>query len=184
MLNSRIPLLLLLSILSVFAGCAENTAKNQKVIEASTNTPQPSISPDQVAHILNTVRNEVNGIAIGDREVELLEKFGKPKTKKTEGKNPCGDVKTVWGYDGIIFTLDGKRDESIIVEIEIVSPQWKIAPGINVGDGIEDVHSKMKGQGLFNDEDNSLSYGDGDGFIAFHLTDGKVSKIIRTLNMC
>jgi len=135
----------------------------------------------------NTVRNDVSGIAIGSTFTEVVGQFGRPNLIKKGGTNPCGGNKSIFRYSGIVFTLD--EDESkrnIVVVIEITSPKWKIAPGIRTGFTVAEVRAKMGRLGNMVNEKRSelLEYGDGDGYINFYFTDGKLVKIVRDLNQC
>ena len=145
-----------------------------------------SSPPDTSDAFLNSVRNEVNGIAIGSSYGELVERFGKPRSEKKGGKNPCGSSKTVLRYYGIDFTTDDDGEQNIVVFIDITSPTWEIAPGIRTGFTIEEVRSKMGRNGIVTVEGGVeyLGYADGDGYLHFYLKNGRVTRITRELNMC
>jgi len=150
-------------------------------------TPAPTIPNQNTAsdQVLNTVRNEVNGMGIGSSYKELTERFGKPHSKKIGGNNPCGSNKSVLQYNGIAFTMDDDGENNIVVVIEIISPNWELVPGVRTGMPLEQVRAVMGRNGIHTiKEVESLSYADGDGFLNFQFADGKVAKITRNLNMC
>ena len=171
-------------------GCSSSAQDSVNAdAEHSTNSaPIPIPTAEKTpGKMSNIVRNEVNGIAIGSTYDELTAKFGKPKSVKTGGTNPCGGEKTVISYEGIVFHLDKvESDPAIVVLIEITSPNWTIAPGINTGLTIAEVRAKMghQAQLLNGNGSEKLAYGDGDGWLEFYFDDGKLVRIRRDLNQC
>lgn len=95
-------------------------------------------------------------------------------------------AKTVAAYKGISFTLDDDNENNIVVLIEIVSPEWEMMPGVKTGMTLEQIRTKMGGDGIHrtDEEVESLGYADGDGYLTFQFAGGKVAKIIRELNLC
>jgi hypothetical protein len=154
-------------------------------------TPTPAITAaapaDTASQDWNTVRNEVNGIAIADSGEKVIKRFGKPLSVKKHGTNPCGGNKTVLHFPGIKFTLDEEEGEGkIVVGIEISSSKWEIAPGVRIGFTLEEVRAKMGRLGTLSRENGTdvLSYGDGDGYLTYTFRNEKLVKIMRNLNMC
>lgn len=171
-------------------GCSFSVQERVNVDAASStnSAPIPVATAEKTpGKMSNIVRNEVNGIAIGSTYDELIVKFGKPESIKTGGTNPCGGEKTVISYEGIVFHLDKvESDPAIVVLIEITSPNWTIAPGINTGLTIAEVRAKMGRQGQLKNGNGveRLTYGDGDGLLEFYFYEGKLVRIRRELNLC
>ncbi|MBK9162698.1 MAG: hypothetical protein IPM21_02050 [Acidobacteria bacterium] len=150
----------------------------------SVPTPQPSVEPTP-SETWNDAYNFVNGVRIGTSYAELKQRFGKPLSEKRGGENACGYIKTVVTYKGIRFTLDDSGESNIVILIEITSPEWEMTPGVRVGMDLSQVRSKMGRVGLHKiDEVETLGYADGDGFLTFQFTGGKVAVITRELNLC
>lgn len=164
-------------------GCARpeiTTAVNDIAISSA---PLPESTPTQDRNLINT---EVNGIRQGSSYEDLKKNFGKPLSEKRGGENACGSDKTVVKYKGITFTLDNDGKRHFVVFIEITSPEWEMPPGVKVGMTLEQVRSKISREGKLYTEDEveTLGYADGDGYLTFQFTSGKVAKITRELNLC
>lgn len=178
-------LVILLSFASLTCTSSVKIDSSNELGVIAIPTPTASNQTNASEQILNTVRNEVNGIGIGSSYKELTERFGKAFSEKKGGENPCGGTKTVLEYKGIAFTMDDSLESNIVVLIEIISPDWIIAPGVRTGMTLEQVRTKMGRDGMHkSDEVESLVYADGDGYLDFQLAGGTVAKITRELNLC
>ena len=167
-------------------GCArpEISAPSNDIAVNSVPTPQPSVEPTPPEN-WNDAYNFVNGVRIGTSYAELKQRFGKPLSEKRRGENACGYIKTVVTYNGIRFTLDDSRESNIVILIEITSPEWEMTPGVKVGMDIAQIRNKMGRNGSHRkDEVETLGYVDGDGYLTFQFTGGKVAVITRELNLC
>lgn len=170
-----------------FSPFAEKVSPAQGVFPTLTPTITSPAPSDTASQDWNTVRNEVNGIAIADSYENVIKRFGKPISVKKGGTNPCGGNKSVLRFPGIEFTLDEEEDKSkIVVGIEINSAQWEMAPGVRIGFTLEEVRSKMGRLGTLSRENGTdvLSYGDGDGYLKYTFRKGKLVRTMRNLNMC
>lgn len=147
-------------------------------------TREPPVEPTPPEN-WNDAQNVVNGIRIGSSYAELKQNFGKPLSERRSGENDCGSAKTVVAYKGIKFTLDDDGVTNHIVLIEITSSEWEMTPGVSVGMTLEQIRTKMGREGKYReDEAETLGYADGDGYLTFQFTGGKVAKITRELNLC
>lgn len=70
----------------------------------------------------------VHSIKLGSKFEEVISTFGKPQSRKDNGKN------FVLLYEGLTIGIDSTNKNSLWVSsIEIISPKWEISPEIKIG---------------------------------------------------
>ena len=135
-----------------------------------------------------TIDLQVNGVGVATPYSIVLQKLGKPLSKKKGGTFPCdnGEMLTL-RYQGLIVKLIEANDGTgfIVGSVDVTSPKWSIS-GINVGASTKDVQTKFgqleektKKSGLEN-----LSYGMAEGFANFYFRNNKLVKISWEFNIC
>jgi hypothetical protein len=137
--------------------------------------------------LAQTIDLQVNGVGTTAQYSVVLEKLGKPLSKKKGGVFPCdnGEMLTL-RYQGLIVRLIEANDGTgfIVGSIDVTSPKWSVS-NINVGASMKDVQAKFgqsdktKKSGLEN-----LSYGMAEGFANFYFRNNKLVKISWGFNIC
>lgn len=131
---------------------------------------------------------QVNGVKIATPYSVVVQKLGKPSSKKKGGTFPCdnnGEMLTL-RYQGLVIKLIEANDGTgyFVGAINITSAKWS-ASGINIGATVKEVRDRFgnseltKKLGLKN-----LSYGMGEGFADFYFRNGKLVKINWEFNIC
>ncbi len=88
----------------------------------------------------------LNSIGSGTTDLVILQKLGKPSSRKTGGIVPCSDGSTLLTlrYPGLVIELARDEDEknfSVFI-INVTSPKW-VMSCISIGANIEDVKAKF-----------------------------------------
>lgn len=137
--------------------------------------------------LAQTIDLQVSGVGVTTPYSIVLQKLGKPLSKKKGGTFPCGDEMLTLRYQGLIVKLIEANDGTgfIVGSVDVTSPKWSVS-GINVGASIKDVQTKFgqleektKKSGLEN-----LSYGMAEGFANFYFRNNKLVKISWEFNIC
>ena len=132
-----------------------------------------------------TIEFDVNGVKIETTEAEVIQKLGKPLSrKKGVSNNECrGGSQVILHYPGLVFDLDIK-DKSGVAATTVTSPKWSFS-GIRIGASISEVEKKFgdgkaeRKKGL-----DYLNYIVGDGFAEFVFQKGNLVKIYWEFNFC
>ena len=134
-----------------------------------------------------TIDLQINGVGIGATEAAVVQKLGKPSSKKKGGIVPCynGDTLLTLRYPGLVLELTEDLSGNFFVfTTTVTSPKWSVS-GINIGANVNEVQKKfgngkiMKEEGL-----EYLSYYITDGYANFVFKKKKLIKIDWELNLC
>ena len=129
---------------------------------------------------------QINGVEIETTEAEVIQKLGKPSSRKKVTGDECQGSLLRLLYPGLILTLeDGNSDEKVVVATAAVtSPKWFFS-GIYIGASISEVQKKF---GISKSERKKgldyLYYTIGDGGAEFIFQKGKLVKIYWEFNFC
>jgi len=135
-----------------------------------------------------TIDLQVKGVEIATPYSTVIQKLGKPLSKKKGGTFPCdnSDMLTL-RYKGLIVRLIEANDGTgfIVGSVSITSAKWSIS-GVNIGASIKDIQTRFgqsevetKKSGLEN-----LSYGMAEGFANFYFRNNKLVKVSWEFNIC
>jgi hypothetical protein len=130
---------------------------------------------------------QVNGVGIGATEATVVQKLGKPSSRKKGGIVPCyaGDVLLTLRYPGLVLELSDDLDGKLTVfTATVTSPKWSVS-GIHIGASVEDVRKKFGNGKLTNEEGlEYLSYYITDGYANFVFRNNKLIEVNWELNLC
>jgi len=134
-----------------------------------------------------TIDLQISGVEIGATETTVVQKLGKPSSRKKGGIVPChdGEMLLTWRYPGLTLefweNLDGKF---IVFTATVTSPKWSVS-GINIGASVADVRRKFGDSDLTKEKGlDYLSYYITDGYANFVFKKNKLIKIDWEVNMC
>lgn len=135
-----------------------------------------------------TIDLQVSGVGVATPYSIVLQKLGKPLSKKKGGTFPCDNGEMlILRYQGLIVKLIEANDGTgfIVGSVDVTSPKWSIS-GINVGASIKDVQTKF---GQLEEKtkksgSENLSYGMAEGFANFYFRNNKLVKISWEFNIC
>jgi len=134
-----------------------------------------------------TIDLQVNGVGMHATEATVVQKLGKPSSRKKGGIVPCHDGETLltWRYPGLALEFSENLEGKFTVfTATVTSPKWSVL-GINIGASVGDVRRKF-GDGKLTKEKglNYLSYYITDGYANFVFKKNKLIKIDWEVNMC
>jgi len=130
---------------------------------------------------------QVNGVEVGATEAIVVQKLGKPSSRKKGGIVPCHDGETLLTlrYPGLVLELaEDINGNFTVFTVTVTSPKWSVS-GISVGASVEDVRKKF-GSGKLTKEKGLvyLSYYITDGYANFVFQNNKLVKVDWELNLC
>jgi hypothetical protein len=135
-----------------------------------------------------TIDLQVGGVEIGTTYPTVIQKLGKPVSKKKGGIVPCGsndETLLTLRYRGLALELtEGLSGKFFVFTAKVTSPKWSVS-GIRVGASVEDVKKKF-GSGELTKEKGLeyLSYYITDGYANFVFQNNKLVKVDWELNLC
>jgi hypothetical protein len=119
---------------SLFLGClgVDKTANG----ESTTSVPNTSPTPSATPKITRFIDFNIKGIRLGDMESDVLQKLGKPTSRRVKKVDYCGINEFLeLGYSGLKFKLDRSNGKGwFVLEIIVTSPNVLIDPGVKIGD--------------------------------------------------
>lgn len=133
-----------------------------------------------------TIALDINGVEIETTEAEVIQKLGKPSSRKRGvSNNECrGGSPMILRYPGLIIDLDITDESGVVAAATVTSPKWFFS-GINIGASISEVQKKF---GISESERKKgldyLYYAVSDGFAEFIFRKGKLVKIYWEFNFC
>jgi hypothetical protein len=130
-----------------------------------------------------TIALDVNGVEIVTTEAEVIQKLGKPSSRKRGAGNECQGSLLILRYPGLIIELNSGRS-SVVAAATVTSPKWSFS-GIRIGASVSEVQKKF---GISKSERKKgldyLYYTIGDGYAEFIFQKGKLVKIYWEFNFC
>ena len=144
------------------------------------------ISPELPALEFNELK--VKDVKLGDSEVFVLKKLGKPLSNKRTGDFACGNAEKTLRYSGLVVKVekDNEGKNYNVVSIKISSSKWQLS-GVSVGADVKEIHAKFKNRHHWTMEDSGvkgLHYPNGDGGASFWFQDNKLVSIDWEYNWC
>lgn len=139
----------------------------------------------------------VKGVGLGSSHAHVLRQLGKPISSKREKVidefEACGPSYTSLRlhYDGAVLELNGdlKGQNFRVVDIEITSPKFLIAPGLRIGMTEAEARSKLGGTPWQETTDAGfrvLSYvtKGNDGGAGLYFRNGRLVKVLWNYTAC
>ena len=125
---------------------------------------------------------DVNGVKIEATEAEVIQKLGKPSSRKKAAGSECHQGSLlILRYSGLIIELESL---GVVAAATVTSPKWSFS-GIRIGASISEVQKKF---GISESERKKgldyLYYTIGDGGAELIFQKGKLVKIHWEFNFC
>ena len=152
------------------------------------NNPHLEITDEDTIQFLEMDELLINNTGLGSSQSNVLLKLGKPLQSKSAGTYPCSDdVMLTLYYPGLTIQLDKIKEGNHyrIASMDVTSSKWSVS-GIDIGADIKEVQEKYKNRPhlIFDSGLKLLSYGNGDGYVAFSFQNDKLVRIRWEYNFC
>ncbi len=124
---------------------------------------------------------QINGVEIETTEAEVIQKLGKPSSRKKVTGHECQGSLLRLRYPGLIMELE---DSGVVAAATVTSSKWSFS-GIHIGASVSEVQKKF---GISKSERKKgldyLGYIFGDGYADFVFQKDKLVKIYWEFNFC
>ena len=185
-MRTKIPALALAIFATVANGCGKHVAPIETAEITIESAPTPQVDTERF------IDSVVKGVRLGDSEKDVLERLGKPVSRKIERRDYCGISELLkLKYEGLEIWLDRGTGSTAsgwaILETYITKPDIPIRGGVVVGDtlrvvkkklgrpNLEEVSGKFTYCSYYTSENDNLS---------MDFKDGVLEKIRYYINPC
>ena len=177
--NTILTIIIGLSVVN--CAVSEQTIVKVDPVEVPTATPTPD--PPRLIDF------HVKNLRLGDSEVQVLEKLGKPKRRLIVVVDNCGITEILrLDYPGLEIQLDRDlKDKWFVLEIIVTSPDVPIEPKVSIGDDLETVRASFEKPNVerSNPEDQILYFLTKENDNAqFEFKKSKLSRVRFYVNPC